>query len=142
MEYRLFVIPIIILIVNQIIKAIISAKKGGVKWTTIFSYGGMPSTHSAVVTSLSYVIGFYDGITRPAFAVALILSLIVIRDASGIRLQLGRHGQAINQLIKELPDEKEYKYPVMKEIFGHSHLEVTVGIISSLIFTSILIWFW
>ena len=142
MEYRLFVIPIIILIVNQIIKAIISAKKGGVKWTTIFSYGGMPSTHSAVVTSLSYVIGFYDGITRPAFAVALILSLIVIRDASGIRLQLGRHGQAINQLIKELPDEKEYKYPVMKEIFGHSHLEVTVGIVLSLIFTNLLIWIW
>lgn len=142
MEYRLFAIPIIILIINQIIKAIVSAKKDGVKWTTVFSYGGMPSTHSAVVTSLSYVIGYYHGITTPAFAVALILSLIVIRDASGIRWQLGKHGQAINQLIKELPDEKEYKYPVMKEIFGHSHLEVTVGIILSLIFTSLFIWFW
>ena len=142
MEYRLFAIPIIILLINQIIKSIISVKKSGVRWTAIFSYGGMPSTHSAVVTSLSYVIGFYDGITRPAFAVALILSLIVIRDASGIRLQLGRHGQAINQLIKELPDEKEYKYPVMKEIFGHSHLEVTVGIVLSLIFTNLLIWIW
>lgn len=142
MEYRLFLIPLIILIINQIIKAIISVKKGNVKWTTIFSYGGMPSTHSAVVTSLSYVIGYYNGITNPAFAIALILSLIVIRDASGIRFQLGKHGQAINQLIKELPDEKEYKYPVMKEIFGHSHLEVTVGIILSLIITSLLVWIW
>ena len=142
MDARLFLIPIIALLINQVIKMVIEAFKGNFTWFKLFDYGGMPSSHSALVTSLTIVMGYYYGLSHPAFAISLIFSLIIIKDASGIRLQLGEQGKIINQLIKELPDKKEYKYPVMPERLGHSNAQVIVGILVSALITSLLIFIW
>ena len=139
MEFKLFLIPIITLLVNQLIKMLIEALRGNFSWYKIFSYGGMPSSHSSLVTSLAIAMGYYQGLESPVFALALILALIVIKDASGIRLKLGQQGKIINSLIKELPDQNEYKYPVLAEKLGHTNFEVLVGILASIIITSLLI---
>lgn len=139
MQYQLFTIPIIVMLINQFIKLIIELIRGEFKWPSVLSYGGMPSSHAAVVTSLTIVIGDYNGISSPEFAIAIILAILIIRDASGIRLQLGNHGKILNQLIKELPDKKEYKFPVLNERFGHKNIEVIVGIILSAVLTIALI---
>jgi len=68
--------------------------------------------------------------------------MLTIKDASGIRLHLGEQGKIINKLIKELPDKDEYKFPVMRERFGHKHIEVVVGIAVSFTLTMLLILFW
>ncbi len=141
MIYKLFIIPIIVMFITQVIKNIIIIMKGNFNWQTILSYGGLPSTHSALVTSLVIVIGYYEGIYSPAFAVAIILAFITFRDASGIRWHLGEHGKIINDLIKELPDDKEYKYPVLGEKFGHKNIEILAGIITGLILTFLIIYF-
>lgn len=140
MIYKLFIIPIIVTLITQVIKNLISMGKGEFNWKVLLSYGGMPSTHSALVTSLVVVIGKYEGINSAAFAVSLIVALITLKDASGIRWHLGEYGKTINELIKELPDDKEYKYPVLIEKFGHKNIEVLAGILVSLILTSLIIY--
>lgn len=142
MDGKLFLIPIITLLLNQFVKLAIEATKGNFTWFKLFDYGGMPSSHSALVASLTIVMGYYYGLSHPVFAISLIFSLIIIKDASGIRLKLGEQGKIINQLIKELPDKKEYKYPVMPERLGHTNLQVIVGIITSAIITSLLLFVW
>jgi len=130
------------MIINQIIKVIVEMFKGEFSWPSLLSYGGMPSSHAAIVTSLTIVMGYYNEIKSPEFAITIILAILIIRDASGIRLQLGNHGKILNKLIKELPDKKEYKFPVLNERFGHKNIEVAIGIIISIILTSIAINIW
>ncbi len=139
MEFKLFLIPIIALLINQLLKLLIEVLRGNFTWYKLFAYGGMPSSHSSLVTSLAIVMGYYQGLDSPSFALALILALIVIKDASGIRLKLGQQGKIINNLIKELPDQKEYKYPVLAERLGHTNFEVLVGILTSIIITTLLL---
>ena len=140
MDYKLFAIPIIIMIINQLIKIIIEMGKGKLSWSSIFSYGGMPSSHSAIVVSLATMMGYYRGITSPEFAITVIIALLTIRDAAGIRWQLGNHGKMINQLVKELPDKKEYRFPVLNERFGHKNIEVMIGALFGLGLTWLAIW--
>lgn len=142
MDYRLFIIPLIVMIVNQGIKTLIDMLRGNFTWFSVFSYGGMPSSHAALVTSLATVLAYYYGLNSPAFAVSIVLAVITMRDASGIRLHLGTHGVILNRLIKELPDEKEYNFPVLNEKFGHKNIEIIVGIVVGLILTFLTIYLW
>ena len=141
MDYRLFIIPIAIMFLNQLIKVIIEITKGNFSLPVLLSYGGMPSSHAALVTSLATVIGYYQGIKSPEFAISIVLAIIIIRDASGIRYQLGTQGQTINKLVKELPDNREYSFPVLSEKFGHKNIEVFVGILVGFILTFLFIAF-
>lgn len=142
MLYQLFVIPLAVMILNQVVKVIIEMIKGKFTWFSILSYGGMPSSHAAIVTSLVYCMAYFEGFDSPSFALALVLALLTIRDATGIRWQIGKNSKLINQLIKELPDEKEYHYPVLEERFGHKNSEVVVGILVGLLVTYTLIQIW
>jgi len=139
-NYKFFVIPIAVLLINQAIKIIIEISKNGFSWSAISSYGGMPSSHTSIVTSLAVIIGYYQGLASVEFAIAFILAGLIIRDAAGIRGQITNHSQTINKLIKELPDEQEYKFPVLGERFGHKTIEVVIGIILSIALTIIAIW--
>jgi uncharacterized protein len=142
MEYKLFAIPLLIMLINQGIKVIIEMFKGNFSLPSILSYGGMPSSHAALVVSLATVMGYYQGMDSPEFAIAIIITLFTLRDASGIRWHLGTHGKILNQLIKELPDKKEYKFPVLNERFGHKNIEIIVGSLLSLVLTFAAIWLW
>ncbi len=139
MNYELIIIPVIAMLFNQAIKLIIEFRKGTFNWMSPLSYGGMPSTHASVVTSLTTVMAHYEGFASPGFAISFVLMMLTVKDASGIRLHLGEQGKIINRLIKELPDTEEYKFPVMRERFGHKHIEVVVGIIISFLLTLLLI---
>jgi acid phosphatase family membrane protein YuiD len=92
-------------------------------WTT----GGMPSSHSAVVTALATSIGFEKGIDDPLFIVVFFFALLVIRDALGVRRAAGLQAHAINKIIATLKKEKRLSLKPVKEINGHSLSEVGVG---------------
>lgn len=94
-------------------------------WTT----GGMPSSHSAVVSSLTTAIGFEVGISSPLFILSLFYSFIIIRDALGVRRAAGFQAIAINQILSELYKRFGIKIKPVKEIHGHRISEVFVGII-------------
>lgn len=124
-----FIIPLLVMVVTQAIKLTIEIYHGNFAWSHVNSYGGMPSSHAALVASLAMTIAYFEGVRTAAFAVAIVTFIIIVRDAMGFRYQLGIHGRILNQLIKELPDRDEYKYPILSERLGHTLPEVTVGII-------------
>jgi len=139
---HLFIIPLVVMIITQALKLFIEAARGNFSWSHLTGYGGMPSSHSAIVVSLSTTLGYYEGFASPAFAVSIILLSLVLRDAAGLRFQLGVHGHIINKLIKELPEREEYKFPVLTERLGHTLLEVSAGGVVGLILTVLMITAW
>ena len=139
MNWQLFLIPLLVMFLIQVSKVIFY--KGPWDWyrlKRINAYGGMPSSHSAMVVSLVATLGHYYGPQTPSFAVAIILALITIRDAYGFRQAIGKQGAVINQLVKELPDDREYQFPILGEKFGHKTIEVFVGIIVGIILSYLL----
>ncbi len=142
MNYQLFIIPLLVMLINQVIKVLLEMRQGKFSWPVILSYGGMPSSHAAVVTSLTYVMGYYEGLNSPSFAMSLVLALLILRDATGIRWQLGNNSKVINRLIKELPDDREYAFPILNERFGHRNIEVFFGIIVGILCASLLVRIW
>lgn len=94
--------------------------------TRIVGTGGMPSSHSALTMALSFSIGKYWGFDSPYFAIALIFSFVVMYDAAGIRRAAGKQAEIINMLIlhHQMPDMEK-----LKELLGHTPLEVAVGAI-------------
>lgn len=94
--------------------------------TRLVGTGGMPSSHSALVMALAFSIGKYNGFESPYFAIALILALVVMYDAAGIRRAAGKQAEILNRLIEEhqAPDMEK-----LKELLGHTPLEVLAGAI-------------
>lgn len=108
-------------------------------WTMFFASGGMPSSHSAMMVAGTLAVGMYHGFDNPLFGIAVAITMIVTYDAAGVRRQAGMHAERINLLFGELLkghiwDEKE-----LKEVIGHTPLEVAGGIILGLL-VSILLW--
>lgn len=134
----LYLIPIIVLIVNQIIKLISESVKHKFSWNHLLNNGGMPSSHSSFVISATTVIYLSTGLNSAVFTLAFVIALIIIWDAFTTRQQIGYQGNIINKLIKELPDEKEYKYPLINEQTGHSFSEVLVGVILGFVLSYLL----
>lgn len=92
----------------------------------LIGYGGLPSNHSAIVSSMTALIAFKEGISHPAFGVALTLSFIVILDASSLRKQVGKHAVAINQLSQDLNTSRTS----LRERMGHTPVEIVAGVIT------------
>ncbi len=125
---KLLLIPVIAVAVTQVIKFIIEAIRHELRWSSLLEYGGMPSAHTAFVVALDTVIWKQEGLTSAAFAVAVVFSMLIIRDAIGLRQVLGLHGRTLNMLINELPDQEEQKFPQrLLERLGHTPLQAFVG---------------
>ena len=142
-NYYMFIIPVIVWIIISVIKIIIFSIKHG--WNikeNIFhvSYGHMPSAHTAFVVSLVTAVGFYNGITSGAFAVAMILAILTIDDSIRLRMFIGDQGIQLNRLVEHLNLEKS-EFPHLKERMGHKISEVIAGAILGFIFTLILVGF-
>lgn len=96
----------------------------------IWRTGGMPSSHSALVTSLCTTIGFRNGIHSDIFIFSLCFFLVVIRDAFGVRRSSGIQAKRLNEIGEELKENKIIRnYTMMKEVNGHTPMEVICGCI-------------
>lgn len=104
----------------------------------VFSTGGMPSSHSAAVASLTTAIGILEGVHSIPFAIAFVFGIIVMFDASGVRRHAGKQAVVLNQLIKDFQyfvegakdwnQKEEYeKRQELKELLGHQPIEVFFG---------------
>jgi acid phosphatase family membrane protein YuiD len=96
--------------------------------------GGMPSSHSALVTALACGIGQTLGWASPMFAATTIFAVIVMYDAAGVRQAAGKQAKILNQIIDELFSEKpEFSEDRLKELLGHTPFQVIVGSILGLV---------
>ena len=118
--------------VAQVVKTILYAvMNGGIDWERLFGDGGMPSGHSATVSSLAVFCALMHGTHTHEFAVAAILAIIVCHDAMGVRHETGKQAVLINELIEGFQKMKvEHKLPAieLKEFVGHTPLQVIAGI--------------
>jgi acid phosphatase family membrane protein YuiD len=121
------------LFLTQLLKVIISLYKAranslkDILSTLMWKTGGMPSSHSALMVSMTTAIALKDGINSSVFILSLFFSLVVIRDAMGVRRSAGLTAHTLNQLGKELNEKSGVHYRPVKEVNGHTPLEVFVG---------------
>ena len=114
-------------------------------WSLLFSTGGMPSSHSAIVSSAAVSIGHYVGFDTPLFGLAFAVAVVVIYDATNIRRQAGFHAQQINRIIKELVAGKtspSKEFEQLREVLGHSPAEAFGGIILGILVSILCWWIW
>ena len=97
---------------------------GEIRFGIMFETGGMPSSHSALITGATSGIGLELGFDTSIFALAVAISLIVMYDASGVRKSAGIQAAEINKLSKKLDLQTEV---LLKEKLGHTKIEVIVG---------------
>ena len=95
--------------------------------------GGMPSSHSATVCAMVVATGRYCGVNSAVFAVAAVLSIIVMYDAMGVRYETGEQAKLLNRMFTEWMDQESDALPflkngkILKEMVGHTPIEVLTG---------------
>lgn len=142
---QLLFIPVIVTIVTQLVKIAVDVAKKPTKTLKLVyftSYGGMPSSHSALFISLALMALLQFSWTSFEFVVSLILYLTVVRDAVGIRWHLGEHGKILKQVIEE--EHKEHNARIKHEKIvtrlGHTPAQAIVGTLFGIVLTLGLYW--
>ncbi len=127
-EYKYIIVPFFVWFGIQLFKFIydlVKSKKFNFK--RLMQAGGMPSSHSGVVISLTTMIGKNVGINSPLFAVALIISFIVMYDAAGVRRAAGKQAKLLNKIV-ETPGLTSLQVSErLVEVLGHTPVQVIVG---------------
>lgn len=98
-------------------------------WGLWFSSGGMPSSHSALMTAITLSIGVVEGFNSALFALAFAISMIVLYDAAGVRREAGRHAEKINILLTEFFSGQPISDKQLKEVIGHTPAQVLAGVV-------------
>ena len=111
-------------------------------WALLLSVGGMPSSHSSLLTSATVAIGLYHGFDNPLFALGVAITMVVTYDAAGVRRQAGVHAQRINMLFNEFLRGHTIDQKDLREVLGHTPLEVTGGVLFGIVVATLtwLIW--
>jgi len=127
-EYKYIIIPMSVWFSIQLFKVVYDlVKTGKFNFKRILGAGGMPSSHSAVVTSLSTMIGKEYGFDSAIFALSLIFACIVMYDAAGVRRAAGKQAKLLNKIV-ETPGLTSIEVTErLVEVLGHSPKQVFVG---------------
>lgn len=110
-------------------------------WALLFQAGGMPSSHSAMVSATSLSIGMLIGFDTGVFALSAVLAMIVIYDATGIRRQAGKQAILINNMIDEITKGKIPPQDRLKEVLGHTPGEAFMGTLLGLVIAFLICFF-
>lgn len=111
-----------------------------VSLTRVVGSGGMPSSHTSTVVALTIASGYFSGVSSTEFAISVILAIIVIHDAVGVRQETGKQAELLNHmmfdtsLFNDIDFEKR-----LKEYVGHTPFQVAVGAIVGIIVSTICI---
>jgi acid phosphatase family membrane protein YuiD len=121
-------IPAVAWGIAQLIKVVADiVQHRRVDLSLLTSQGGMPSSHTALVLSLTTVIGARQGVGSPAFAISVIFSVVVMYDATGIRRAAGTQARILNRIIDDLFHQEGIKEERLRELLGHTPVEVVAG---------------
>ena len=128
MSWRYIVLPLVAWAIAQGTKVLRdSVRRRRLYLRGLTEMGGMPSSHSAMVMGLTTAIGRFNGATSPIFALALIFSFVVMYDAAGVRRAAGRQAALLNRLVDDLFSQRGVREEQLRELLGHTPVEVLVG---------------
>lgn len=126
-----FLIPLFVLLLSELAKIAVEGIRTGNWHERLFRSGGMPSTHSAFVTSLLIIVYRKLGMESVEFAIAFCFACIVWYDAMGVRRELGMQAELLNRL---------QNWKKLSVRLGHSFREVSAGIVFGGVVTMVGIW--
>jgi acid phosphatase family membrane protein YuiD len=127
-HYPYLVIPGLAWLIAQSLKVIIdSARHKRLDIARLGSSGGMPSSHTAMVMSLTALLGSRRGIGSPEFAISAIFSAVVMYDATGVRRAVGRQARALNHILDDILTAQPFNEERLRELIGHTPVEVYAG---------------
>ena len=138
---KVLIIPLCSWAIAQLLKVVvILIQKKQLDLRYLVGSGGMPSSHSAFVTSLATSIALLEGFGSVAFAISAIFALVVIYDAAGVRRSVGQQSVVLNRIIRELRDHRPFVElgRDLREFVGHTQLQVVIGVLIGIVFT----WSW
>lgn len=98
-----------------------------------FDNGGMPSSHTALVTTLTVGVGVYSGVDSSIFSITLVFSLYFVFEAAGLRQEVGNQARVLNDLVEELRATHHVDRSRLKELVGHTWGEVFGGLLLGLL---------
>ena len=125
---RFLLAPLVAWTIAQVAKVLLTAyRQKRLNLRVLAETGGMPSSHSAIVMGLTAAIGKYSGVGSAAFAIALIFTFVVMYDAAGLRRAAGRQAEVLNRLVEDLVHMRGVQEQRLRELLGHTPLEVIVG---------------
>ena len=124
-------------VIKTIIHALVTHK---LDLARLVGDGGMPSGHSATVSSLAVAAAFVYGLGSFEFAIAAVLAVIVCKDAMGVRLETGKQAAIINEIVRAFDDLSSEKLPEvkLKEFVGHTPIQVLAGILLGVVNATVL----
>lgn len=115
-------------LISQLIKVfrgMAKEKRFNFRW--LFDPGGMPSSHSATVSSLAMTAGLYYGFQSMLFLITLVIMFITMFDAAGVRRNVGRQATILNKIMDELQERGQVRETRLRELLGHTPIEVFAG---------------
>jgi acid phosphatase family membrane protein YuiD len=125
---RVLIVALAAWVLAQTIKLLINVwREHRVNLRYLASSGGMPSSHSALVTALATAIGLAYGLRSPIFALAVIFAAIVMYDAAGVRQAVSVQARILNRMLDEIFVEQRFNEKRLRELIGHTPVEVFVG---------------
>lgn len=112
----------------QVFKLLLNvARERRVNLRYLASSGGMPSSHSALVTALATAVALTSGPRSTLFAVAVIFAAVVMYDAAGVRQAVSIQARILNRMLDEIFEEHAFNEKRLRELIGHTPIEVFVG---------------
>ena len=127
--------------VAQLLKVIVTlAHEKRLDLRLVVASGGMPSSHSALVSALATAVALVSGLESVAFAIAMMLALVVMYDSAGVRQSVGQQAVVLNRIIEEL----RFRRPLaelerdLRELIGHTSFQVIIGCATGILVA----WLW
>ena len=111
-----------------------------IDWSKIMGPGGMPSSHSAFVTSLAVGVGLTEGWDSGMFAVSFVFAAVVMYDAAGVRRAAGKQARVLNQLMTIMLKEGHVPATKLRELLGHTPFEVIMGALLGMLIAWLMLW--
>ena len=125
----------------QLMKFLIEfVRNDAIRWERMVGSGGFPSSHTSLVIGMSTAIGLTHGFSSDLFVISLVFSLVIMYDASGVRLETGRQAQVLNQIIDYFEKKNITVHRggqiILKELLGHTPFEVFGGFVLGVLVAS------
>lgn len=124
MDYAYLITPFCAWLLAGTLKFLVNSMRAGQLAFGLIGYGGLPSNHSAIVSSMVVLVAIRESIESAAFGVALTVAFVVMMDAASLRKQVGKQAAVINDLSRRLGSNA----PPLRERIGHTKIEIFAGI--------------
>jgi acid phosphatase family membrane protein YuiD len=126
---QLLWVPVLAWAIGQFLKVVTDSwREHRLSLRTLGMSGGMPSSHTALTVCLTTMVARKLGLGSPLFAAVVILTMVVLYDATGVRRAAGQQSVILNQMIDDLRSHLGFRYERLREFLGHTPYEVLAGI--------------